>query len=437
VNVNDPNVIGAATVVTIVAGALAMVEFVWKPIRGFRHRNDPPLATREDIQRLEKKLALPAEFLDGLPEAVDKKLRAAYEEARLLQLEGYQAQNADKHQEAIDRFTRALGLAENDSQRAALHSLRGNSYHSISEYGKAAADHEETLKLSKCMSPKDAASARSAALGNLGLVYQGRGDLDKAEGHHKQALDINREIGYRLGEASQLGNLGNVYFQRGELEKAEDHHKQALEIHRDIGDRLGEARDLGNLGIVYGQRGRPGDLDKAEEHFKEALTIDREIGDRLGEAHDLGNLGNVYGLRGGPGDLDKAEEHYKQILEIHREIGDRLGQAHDLGNLGNVYLLRGGPGDLDKAEEHYGQALEIHSEIGNRLGQAHDLGNLGVVYALRGEFDKAKEHSRQAKSIFEATGARSEADQTRQALERIEELERQQREGGKEERSEG
>jgi tetratricopeptide (TPR) repeat protein len=395
VDLNDRNVIAAATAITIVAGTITIIaELVWKPIRGLLHRHDPHVATTRDtdaiaqqIRELEGKIGRGAEYVDGLPEAVNEKLRAAYQEARLLQLEGYAAQNAHKHKEAIEHFTRALELAENDSQRAALHILRGNSYASISEYGEAEADYQETLKLAERISPaEDAAQARAVALGDLGLVYA----------------------------------------DRSELEKAEEHYKKALEIDREIGDRLGEAKDLDNLGTVYGQRGGPGDLAKAQEHFKQALETHREISDRRGEAAALGNLGIVYRRRG---EREKAEKHLTEALDIQRGIGDRLGEARQLGNLGNVYKDRGGPGDLDKAEKHYKRALEIDREIGNRRGEAADLGNLGLLYTERGDLVKAKEYFQQAQALYLEIGTGGEGPEiVRRALE---ELERRQQERGK------
>jgi len=435
--------------VVFIVGLLASVIAIWQVIwpffkRRILKRPDPQTATTkhidalaqqikagtdalaQQIKDLEAKVTQPPTYLDGLPEAVNEKLRAAYQEARILQLEGYAAQSDHKHREAIDRFTRALELAENDSQRAALHNLRGNSYSTISEYNKAEADYQETLKLAARISPeRDAAEARAAALGNLGNVYRERGDLEGAEEHYKSALAIAREIGDRLGQANALGGLGLVYYRRGELEKAEEHHKKALEIYREIGNRLGEAQALGNLGLVYDLRG---ELEKAEEHHKKALEIDREIGNRLGEAQGLGNLGLVHARRG---ELEKAEEYHKQALKIDREIGNRLGEARQLGNLGAVYARRGGPGDLDKAEEDHKQALDIHREIGNRLGEANQLGNLGLVHARRGELAKARERLQQAQAIYQKIGAGGEGpEKVRRALERIAEQEREQPERG-------
>ena len=138
--IHDQTVLAVATLVGAAGVIFAIVAF---PVRWWWNRRKSPPATKADtdtladalarqsqqIKELESKTGRGAEYVDGLPEAVNEKLRAAYQEARILQLEGYQAQSADKHREAIDRFTRALALAENDSQRAALRVLRGNSHH--------------------------------------------------------------------------------------------------------------------------------------------------------------------------------------------------------------------------------------------------------------------------------------------------------------------
>ncbi len=428
--IHDPTVLAIATLIGAAAIIWAIITF---PVRWWLNRGKPRPATTVDIgavaqqiKDLENKLDRGSEWVDGLPQAVNEKLRAAYQEARILQLEGYEAQSADKHRDAIDRFTRALVLAETDSQRAALRILRGNSYESVSDYGKAEADYKEVLKVAARISPdRDALTARAVVLSNLGITYAARGELGKAEKHQKEAVTIHRETGDRLGEAGALCNLGGVYLRQGKLHEAEEHFKKALKIQRKISNRHGEAQNLGNLGSVYILRG---ELGKAEKNLERALNMD---GNRLGQAQDLLGLGNVYYQRGR---LELAEKAYKQALNIDSEIGNRLGQAQDLLGLGNVYHQRA---QSERAEKRYTQALEIAEQIAYRLGQADALGNLGIVYGQRGELGKAKEHLRQAHSIYNAIGAGGQGPRTVwQTLEGLVELDRQGREGGGE-RSEG
>ena len=65
---------------------------------------------------------------------------------------------------------------------------------------------ERALRIAKKGSEKQA-----MVLGNLGLIYRTRGELDKAEEMHKKALEINEKLGRLEGMANQYGNLGSVY----------------------------------------------------------------------------------------------------------------------------------------------------------------------------------------------------------------------------------
>jgi tetratricopeptide (TPR) repeat protein len=456
-----------------VAGALVLVVGYISNVFSFADNvnrvlgRGPEPGTREQISELEQKVWRRPEYLADLSETQDETLRAAYEEARLLQLEGYQAANAEKHKEAVDRFTAAIDLANTDAEMAALHILRGNSYLSIgkqesssSDFYSALADYGEALALADSISPdSDAAEPRAVALGNLGLVYGFRIDeLDKAEEYCQQALEINREIGNRLGEAETMRTLGFIYEELGDLDKAEEYYRQALEINREIGNRLGEAQDLGNLGFVYYVTRR---LEKAEEYYQQALEIDREIGNRLGEAETMRTLGFIYEELG---DLDRAEDYFKraleadreignrryeafdlealgfvyeqrdalqkaeerhgEALEIFRETGDRREEARELENLGDVYLQRG---ELEKAEEYLQQALEIHREVGDSIGEAQALGHLGDVYYQRGDIDKAIEYLQQADDVYQQVGLGQGPKSTQETLE---DLERRQQERG-------
>ena len=308
----------AVGAVVVIGYLLTVIDFLGR-VRTFwrRHvlkRREPEAATKDDVARVEQAVddlrSRLSKYLDGLPQATPE-VRDPFQQ-------GQRLQQAEQHEAAIAEFQKAFEVAENDSQRCALHILIGNSF----------------LLLSR---PAE------------------------AEGHYRQALAAAGRAKDPRGQAAALGGLGNVCSHRGQpgdLDKAEQHHKKALAIHQQIGDKLDQAQDLGNLGNVYFQRGQPGDLDKAEQHFKKALRISTEIGNRLGQAIVLGNLGLVYAERGV---LDKAEDRFKKALAIHEEIGNRLGQAQQLGNLGVLQAQRrNAPGALRYSRE----ARRIFAEVG-------------------------------------------------------------------------
>ena len=78
-------------------------------------------------------------------------------------------------------------------------------------------------------------SIEGAIFGNLGLIYQKRGDLDKAEEMFHKVLDIDNKLGRLDSIANAYGNLGVIYKTRGDLDKAEQMHTKSLEIEEKLG----------------------------------------------------------------------------------------------------------------------------------------------------------------------------------------------------------
>jgi len=415
--ITHPVVLTVLAVVAVVGCAAT----IWAILRSPTKADTDAIA--QQIKDLESKVTLGPEYLDGLPEAVNQKLRAAYQEARILQLEGYEAQSREKHEEAIDRFTRALALAETDSQRAALHLLRGNSYENVSEYAEAEADFHEMLRLAANIGlAREADQVRGIAIGSLGNIHFHRYQLPEAEERYSTALEIARRLDNRASQAQILGNLGNLYMRRDRLTEAEESHEMALAISRQLGDQRSELQDLGNLANVYRLRG---ENRRAEEQYRRVLEMSSRIGYRLGEANSLLALAHVVDL-GDP----RQEGYCEQALEIYTRIGNREGEANARSQLGFVYAQRG---ELDVAEKCHRDAMRLFTGMGDLVAGADELRNLALVHVLRGELDQAKEAALAAEAIYrqhDIDGKRH--DIMRQLLEGIERTERQQRDGGEE-----
>ena len=92
---------------------------------------------------------------------------------------------------------------------------------------------------------------------------------------HQKALAIEEKLGREKGMASQYGNLGIIYETRGELDRAEEMYKKVLAIEEKLGRQEAMANQYGNLGIPYEARG---ELDRAEEVYKKSLAIFKAIG---------------------------------------------------------------------------------------------------------------------------------------------------------------
>ncbi len=75
----------------------------------------------------------------------------------------------------------------------------------------------------------------ATVIGNLGLIYRRRGELNKAEEMHKNALKIDKKLGCLVGMAIDYGNLGNVFKQRGDIDKARNYWEKSLDLFKKIG----------------------------------------------------------------------------------------------------------------------------------------------------------------------------------------------------------
>ncbi len=232
-------------------------------------------------------------------------------------------------------------------------------------------------------------------LGNLGLIYRKRGELDKAEDMHNKSLEIEKKLGRLEGMASDYGNLGLIYRVRGDLDKADDMHKKSLEIEKKLGRLEGMASDYGNLGLIYLTKG---DLDKAEDMQNKSLEIEKKLGRLEGMAIQYGNLGLIYQTKG---DLDQAEDMHKKALKIDEKLGRREGMACQYAALGLVYAARG---KLDKAEEMHIKGLEIEEKLGRLEGIARQYGNLGSVYKQQSNIGKTREYWEKALELYKKIG---------------------------------
>ncbi len=293
----------------------------------------------------------------------------------------------------ISLSERALGMVEKGSEEEAM--VLGNLgliYQDRGDLAKAEDMHNKSLEIVKKLGNLEGMASDYAA---LGLVHYTRGDLSKAKEMHIKGLKIEEKLGRLEGMARQYGNLGLIYQDRGDLDKAEEMHKKSLEIEKKLGRLEGMASDYGNLGLIYMDKG---DLAKAEEMHKKSLEIEKKLGRLEGMASDYAALGLVYHDRK---ELDKAKEMHTLGLEIEEKLGRLEGIARQYLNLGLIYMDKG---ELDKAKELHLKSLEIAEKLGNKEGMAMNFVNLGLIYKQRGDIGKAREYWEKAVGLFMKMG---------------------------------
>jgi tetratricopeptide (TPR) repeat protein len=140
----------------------------------------------------------------------------------------------------------------------------------------------------------------------------------------------------------------------GDQDTADACHREALELFRSLGDRLGQGWALEGLGLV---QMATGDYPAAAASFQRVLRLHRELGARHSEALTLNSLGELSRLTSAAA---QAREYHGQALAIARDLGTPLEEARALEGIGESLLAD----DTVAAAASLRQALAIYQRIG-------------------------------------------------------------------------
>jgi tetratricopeptide (TPR) repeat protein/transcriptional regulator with XRE-family HTH domain len=231
---------------------------------------------------------------------------------------------------------------------------------------------------------------RAAMLGNLGIVYYLRGQLDEAERHYGLSLQINRDIGNRHGEGIRLGNLAGIYHAAGEFGQAIRHYRDALAIYRELGNRHGEALTLCNFADT---RRDMGDAKEAVELASAALEISVQFQSNVAEALAAKCLAAAYRDLGR---LDEALAASQRAISSSRETGDAFLEVASLNVLGGIERDLG---DGTTAAIYHADALARARQAGLREGEIDALIGLARSFHAAGQPGIALRYAQQAEGL--------------------------------------
>jgi tetratricopeptide (TPR) repeat protein len=159
---------------------------------------------------------------------------------------------------------------------------------------------------------------QSFALRHLGFAAEESGRLDEALEHHREALALREQVGFRWGVLFQSVAVGDVLcVRKKECAAAEPYYSQAAALARELDEPLAEAEARMGLGRVAGSRH---DAPAARKHFEVALAAARQASDAVGEAQVALALSEVLVTEG-----ERAEA--RRVLESARESLVRAGQG--------------------------------------------------------------------------------------------------------------
>lgn len=320
-------------------------------------------------------------------------------EAQYALIAGELSLNTGQFDRALSLFDRALqGFTGNDSemtvQTMSLYKLRGDVFEAQSEYERALAEYDHSLRIARAL---DDANGIAAALDGRGDIAEKRGQLAEAQTYYEEALTFAQLAHARTQVAQTNKGLGTVFAKRGELDTAEAYYEQALQAFREVDLQRGIGATLNNLGIIADMRGNAA---QARAYYVEALTIRRELGDRRGTADTLNNLGII---AKNTGNLSNAIDYFSQATEVFEEIGNPLGIITVFNNLGEIYLKKR---DYGAAAACFDEAISRAIHIGDQRSYATALYNRAHVMLLQGDAPQAMPLLENSLQIMRVVGDR-------------------------------
>jgi DNA-binding SARP family transcriptional activator len=156
--------------------------------------------------------------------------------ARLLAERALNAHRADRPSEAGDLAARALAVASEQGDTAALahaHNIFGVVASRAGDGGLAREHLHASLKLAERSGDH---AAIAAVLNNLAIALRADGRTDEALAQAERALELCRQIGDRHREAAVLSNIADALRDAGRTDEAVEHIRMSAMILADVGE---------------------------------------------------------------------------------------------------------------------------------------------------------------------------------------------------------
>ncbi|GGZ35242.1 hypothetical protein GCM10010387_31640 [Streptomyces inusitatus] len=234
---------------------------------------------------------------------------------------------------------------------------------------------------------------QAAAHQSLGLATFTKGDLELGRNHFEQAIELARRAGWGVCESVALSNLAGVSADLGLLSQAAEYYDQSITIDRRL--RRTPHQPLQGLSeVLYGM----GRLREAERLCRRALALSRKIS----APDSIARISTTLALISVDlGELDTAHELATASRKGFQAIGNLAGEAEAVCALAMI-AAEGGNG---RAALRSGlMACRLSRAAGRPRLKLEAMLAMGHARYQLGQFERAYEHFRIARSIAEEIG---------------------------------
>jgi predicted ATPase len=301
-------------------------------------------------------------------------------EALLALAELYLETETNKAREPSEQalmIARELGDAGREGR--ALYCL-GSLAHMLSEFDDGRMHFENSAA---CLRQAGLKGETAESLGSLSLEFGFLGDSPAALEAAQEALDLSKEVGDKLLEATTTRKLAIAYLSNYQYAEALPIAEAALQMFREVGDISGETHALNVLGII--KQGLEF-LEEAEADYIEALRIAESISQDVVITWVAKNLGYLYARMG---------QHEKSLGLIEVQLDEaRLSNNKSLAillqaeKMDSLYLL----GKYEQALNLAETILPDYEKLVDKGLQARALSFRGILCAELGKFERAHQY---------------------------------------------
>ncbi|HLT51611.1 MAG TPA: tetratricopeptide repeat protein [Arenibacter sp.] len=278
-------------------------------------------------------------------------------------------------------------------QAYALNHL-GRKYRDISQFQKAIYLHKSALEAAI---KADNLEFRIYSLNMLGVIYRKSDAIKIALDYHQEALELAEtekkpSEGIKRSINVSLNSIGNLYLTLKQYDIAIAQFKRSMELEKELGNKLGLAINYQNIGECLEQKG---ELEEALHHYRTSLDYNNEINSNKGRILCKNSIAQIYIKQ------NKAAEAL-DILEPNLLAAEGIGDMHIIAsiNINLGWALMELHND-DRSEEHLNRGLEIaqRHQLPSTISLAYTF--LSKLATHRGNFENALLYFQKAENLNE------------------------------------
>jgi tetratricopeptide (TPR) repeat protein len=202
-----------------------------------------------------------------------------------------------------------------------------------------------------------------------GLSFAGKQAWPQSLNSYQLSIKIARLIDSKTPEGNALAEIGNNLFDQADYDKSLDYFQKSLALRKEIGKQDGIASALLHIARIHRKRD---DYTLALDHLDQARTLVGAVKDKNVIAGIELETGSVDSTRG---DYTAAVIRFKTALGIFQETKSHSDVGLTLNALATAYSFLG---DFDQAREYTRQALAEAGE--NKTVAVRALLTVGVTY---------------------------------------------------------